>query len=241
MSSICAIAWIRAARPASLPGLRKRAKIENKVEKLSASDTVRAVRFAEVVIVLMDADNAYETQDLRIADLAEREGRAVVFAVNKWDAAANKQELLRDLKEKQERLLPQLAGAPLITVSALTGRGLERLREAVLEMHAAWNIRVTTARLNQWLEGRLQAHPPPAPSGRRIRLRYMTQVKSRPPSFMVSCSRPEDLPESYSRYLVNGLREAFDMKGVPIRLSMRKGDNPYADKKKPRGHRRSSK
>ncbi len=220
-------------------GLRKRAKIENKVEKLSASDAVRAVRFAEVVIVLMDADNAYETQDLRIADLAEREGRAVVFAVNKWDAAENKQALLRDLKEKQERLLPQLSGAPLITVSALTGRGLERLREAVLEMHAAWNIRVPTAKLNQWLEARLQAHPPPAPSGRRIRLRYMTQVKSRPPSFMVSCSRPEDLPASYSRYLVNGLRDAFAMKGVPIRLAMRKGDNPYADKKKPRGHRKS--
>ena len=220
-------------------GLRKRAKIENKVEKLSASDAVRAVRFAEVVIVLMDAENAFETQDLRIADLAEREGRAVVFAVNKWDAAANKQELLRDLKEKQERLLPQLSGAPLITVSALTGRGLERLREAVLEMHAAWNIRVPTAKLNQWLEARLQAHPPPAPSGRRIRLRYMTQVKSRPPSFMVSCSRPEDLPTSYSRFLVNGLRETFGMKGVPIRLAMRKGDNPYADKKKPRGHRKS--
>ena len=222
-------------------GLRKRARIENKVEKLSASDAVRAVRFAEVVIVLMDAENAYESQDLRIADLAEREGRAVVFAINKWDAAANKQELLHDLKEKQERLLPQLAGAPLITVSALTGRGLDRLREAVLEMHSAWNIRVPTAKLNQWLEARTQAHPPPAPSGRRIRLRYMTQIKARPPSFMVSCSRPEDLPTSYSRFLVNGLRETFGMKGVPIRLSMRKGDNPYADKKKPRGHRSSSK
>ncbi len=222
-------------------GLRKRARIENKLEKLSASDAVRAVRFAEVVIVLMDAENAYETQDLRIADLAEREGRAVVFAVNKWDAVTNKQELLRDLKEKQERLLPQLSGAPLVTVSALTGRGIDRLREAVLEMHEAWNIRITTAKLNQWLEARVQAHPPPAPSGRRIRLRYMTQVKARPPTFMVSCSRPEDLPTSYSRFLVNGLREVFGMKGIPIRLSMRKGENPYADKKKPRGHRSSSK
>ncbi|MDG1207642.1 MAG: ribosome biogenesis GTPase Der [Paracoccaceae bacterium] len=222
-------------------GLRKRARIENKVEKLSASDAVRAVRFAEVVIVLMDAENAYETQDLRIADLAEREGRAVVFAINKWDAAANKQELLRDLKEKQERLLPQLSGAPLITVSALTGRGLDRLREAVLEMHEAWNIRIPTAKLNQWLAARTQAHPPPAPSGRRIRLRYMTQIKSRPPTFMVSCSRPEDLPTSYSRFLVNGLREVFGMKGIPIRLSMRKGENPFAEKKKPRGHRSSSK
>ncbi len=231
----------RAFRVFDTAGLRKRARIENKLEKLSASDAVRAVRFAEVVIVLMDAENAYETQDLRIADLAEREGRAVVFAINKWDAVANKQELLRDLKEKQERLLPQLSGAPLVTISALTGRGIDRLREAVLEMHEAWNIRIPTAKLNQWLAARTQAHPPPAPSGRRIRLRYMTQVKSRPPTFMVSCSRPEDLPTSYSRFLVNGLREVFGMKGIPIRLSMRKGENPFADKKKPRGHRSSSK
>ncbi|MEO1610891.1 MAG: ribosome biogenesis GTPase Der [Pseudomonadota bacterium] len=218
-------------------GLRKRAKIDAKVEKLSASDAVRAVKFAEVVIVLMDADNAYETQDLRIADLAEREGRAVVFAVNKWDLVEDKQERLKELKEMQERLLPQLSGAPLITLAAITGRGLERLREAVLSMHEIWNIRLTTAKLNNWLLAKVQGHPPPAPSGRRIRLRYMTQVKARPPSFMVSCSKPEDLPESYTRFLVNGLRKDFGMRGVPIRIAMRKGDNPYADKKKPRGHR----
>ncbi|MEL7462626.1 MAG: ribosome biogenesis GTPase Der [Pseudomonadota bacterium] len=218
-------------------GLRKRAKIDAKVEKLSASDAVRAVKFAEVVIVLMDADNAYETQDLRIADLAEREGRAVVFAVNKWDLVEDKQERLKELKEMQERLLPQLSGAPLITLAAITGRGLERLREAVMSMHEIWNMRLTTAKLNNWLLAKVQGHPPPAPSGRRIRLRYMTQVKARPPSFMVSCSKPEDLPESYTRFLVNGLRKDFGMRGVPIRIAMRKGDNPYADKKKPRGHR----
>ena len=218
-------------------GLRKRAKIDAKVEKLSASDAVRAVKFAEVVIVLMDAANAFEQQDLRIADLAEREGRAVVFAVNKWDLEEEKQTRLADLKEMQERLLPQLSGAPLITLAAITGRGLERLREAVEEMHRVWNIRLTTAKLNNWLLAKTQGHPPPAPSGRRIRLRYMTQVKARPPSFMISCSKPEDLPESYTRFLVNGLRKDFGMKGVPIRIAMRKGDNPYAGKKKPRGHR----
>lgn len=130
--------------------------------------------------------------------------------------------------------MPQLSGAPLVTVSSLTGRGLDRLREAVLKMHGVWNERVTTARLNQWLAAKTAAHPPPAPSGRRIRLRYMTQIKSRPPSFIVSCSKPEDLPESYSRFLVNGLRQDFGLQGVPIRLSMRKNENPYADKKKRR-------
>ncbi|MEO0362451.1 MAG: ribosome biogenesis GTPase Der, partial [Pseudomonadota bacterium] len=139
--------------------------------------------------------------------------------------------------EMQERLLPQLSGAPLVTLSALTGRGLDRLREAVEDMAAVWSRRVPTAKLNDWLAAKTQAHPPPAPGGRRIRLRYMTQAKTRPPSFMVSCSKPEDLPESYSRFLVNGLRQDFGLKGVPIRLSMRKGENPYADKKKPRGRR----
>ena len=216
-------------------GLRKRAKIDDKLEKLSASDAVRAVKFAEVVVVLMDVATCFETQDLRIADLAEREGRAVVFAVNKWDVEADKQGRLKELKEMQERLLPQLSGAPLITISALTGRGLERLRDAIVEMHDVWNMRVTTAKLNNWLIAKTQGHPPPAPGGRRIRLRYMTQVKARPPSFMVSCSKPEDLPESYTRFLVNGLRKDFGMRGVPIRLAMRKNENPYEGKKKPRG------
>lgn len=217
-------------------GLRKRARVDQRLEKLSASDAVRAVKFAEVVILLMDGASAFETQDLRIADLAEREGRAVVFAVNKWDLETERSARLAELREMCERLLPQLSGAPLITLSARTGRGLERLREAVLEMSAVWNTRLTTAKLNQWLAARTEAHPPPAPGGRRIRLRYMTQVKARPPSFIISCSRPDALPESYSRFLVNGLRADFGMRGVPIRLDMRKGENPYANKKKPRGH-----
>ncbi|MEX2520775.1 MAG: ribosome biogenesis GTPase Der [Paracoccaceae bacterium] len=217
-------------------GLRRRARVDEKLEKLSVTDAIRAVKFAEVVVIMMDHTNAFETQDLRIADLAEREGRAVVFAVSKWDLEPDRGTRLAALKEMLERHLPQLSGAPLITVSAITGRGVDRLREAVLEMSEAWNRRIATAKLNQWLIARVAQHPPPAPGGRRIRLRYMTQVKARPPSFMISCSKPEDLPESYSRFLVNGLRQDFGLKGVPVRLTLRKNENPFADKKKPRGH-----
>ena len=215
-------------------GMRKRAKVQEKLEKLSVSDGLRAVKFAEVVVVLLDAAIPFEQQDLRIADLAEREGRAVVVAVNKWDIEPKKQAKLSDLKEAFERLLPQLRGAPLVTVSAKTGRGMERLREAVMRAHEVWNRRVPTAHLNRWLTAMLEQHPPPAPSGRRIKLRYMTQAKSRPPGFVVMCSQPDKMPESYSRYLINGLREDLDMPGTPIRLHMRgQGDkNPYKDKKK---------
>ena len=215
-------------------GMRKKAKVQEKLEKLSVADGLRAVKFAEVVVVLLDAAIPFEQQDLRIADLAEREGRAVVVAVNKWDIEGSKQEKLKQLKLDFERLLPQLRGAPLITVSAKTGKGLNRLKEAVLRAHEIWNRRVTTAQLNRWLTGMLEAHPPPAPGGRRIKLRYMTQAKTRPPGFVVMCSYPDKLPESYKRYLVNGLREDFDMPGTPIRLTFRgQGDkNPYKDKKK---------
>ncbi|MDR9426986.1 MAG: ribosome biogenesis GTPase Der [Salibaculum sp.] len=215
-------------------GMRKKARVQDKVEKLSVSDGLRAVKFAEVVIVLLDAAIPFEQQDLRIADLAEREGRAVVVAVNKWDIEDDKQAKLKGLKEAFDRLLPQLRGAPLVTVSAKTGRGLDRLHDAVLRSHDIWNRRVTTAQLNRWLSGMVEAHPPPAPGGRRIKLRYMTQVKTRPPGFVVMCSNPEKLSEGYTRYLVNGLREDFDMPGTPIRLSMRgQGDkNPYKNRKK---------
>jgi GTP-binding protein len=222
----------RAFRIFDTAGMRRKARVQQKVEKLSVGDALRAVRFAEVVIVLIDAGAPFETQDLRIADLAEREGRAVVVAVNKWDLEPEKQAKLRELREEFERLLPQLRGAPLVTVSALTGKGLDRLRDAVLKVHETWNLRAPTAALNRWLAEMTEAHPPPAPSGRRIRLRYMTQVKARPPSFVVFCSRPEDLPDSYARFLVNGLRRDFGLQGVPIRLSWRKGENPYADKRK---------
>lgn len=215
-------------------GMRKKAKVQEKLEKLSVSDGLRAVGFAEVVVVLLDAAIPFEQQDLRIADLAEREGRAVVVAVNKWDLEADRQGKLRDLKEQFERLLPQLRGAPLVTVSAKTGRGLDRLRGAILSAHEVWNRRITTAQLNRWLTGMLEAHPPPAPGGRRIKLRYVTQVKTRPPAFVAMCSHPDKLPESYKRYMINGLREDFDMPGTPIRLTFRSqsDQNPYKNRKK---------
>ena len=215
-------------------GMRKKAKVQEKLEKLSVSDGLRAVKFAEVVVVLLDAAIPFEQQDLRIADLAEREGRAVVVAVNKWDLEEHKQAKLAELREAFERLLPQLRGAPLVTLSARTGRGLDRLHGAILRAHEVWNRRVPTAALNRWLTEMLEAHPPPAPSGRRIKLRYATQAKTRPPGFAVMCSHPDKLPESYSRYLINGLRDDFDMPGTPIRLWMRgQGDkNPFKDRKK---------
>ena len=216
-------------------GMRKKARVQDKLEKLSVSDGLRAVKFAEVVVVLLDAAIPFEQQDLRIADLAEREGRAVVVAVNKWDVEPEKQQKLRELREAFERLLPQLRGAPLETVSAKTGRGLDRLRAAVEKAHEVWNRRITTAQLNRWLVGMLEQHPPPAPGGRRIKLRYMTQAKTRPPGFVVMCSHPDKLPESYTRYLINGLRDDFDMPGTPVRLYMRSQSdkNPYKAKKKP--------
>jgi GTP-binding protein len=215
-------------------GMRKKAKVQEKLEKLSVSDGLRAVKFAEVVVVLLDAAIPFEQQDLRIADLAEREGRAVVVAVNKWDIEEDKQDKLRALKEAFDRLLPQLRGAPLITVSARTGRGLDRLHAAIMRAHDVWNRRVPTAALNRWLPGMLERHPPPAPQGRRIKLRYITQAKTRPPGFIIMCSNPEKMSDSYSRYLVGGLREDFDMPGTPIRLTFRGqgNDNPFKGRKK---------
>ncbi|MHA3915844.1 ribosome biogenesis GTPase Der [Halovulum sp. GXIMD14793] len=212
-------------------GMRKKAKVQEKLEKLSVSDGLRAVKFAEVVVVLLDVQVPFEQQDLRIADLAEREGRAVVIAVNKWDLEENKSGKAKELREEFARLLPQLKGAPVVMVSAVTGRGLDQLRDAILEAYAVWNTRISTARLNKWLAGEVEMHPPPAPGGRRIKLRYMTQVKTRPPSFALFCSIPDALPDSYRRYLVNGLRRDFDMPGTPIRLMLRSGDNPYKNKK----------
>ncbi|MDW4548890.1 ribosome biogenesis GTPase Der [Defluviimonas sp. D31] len=214
-------------------GMRKKAKVTEKLEKLSVADGLRAVRFAEVVVVLLDVGIPFEQQDLRIADFAETEGRAVVLAANKWDLEEDKTEKLKELREAFERLLPQLKGAPMVTVSAKTGKGLDRLHAAILKAYDVWNRRVTTAKLNQWLGAMTEAHPPPAPGGRRIKLRYMTQVKTRPPAFVVMCKNADQLPDSYSRYLVNGLRADFDMPGTPVRLTFRdQGDkNPFKDKK----------
>ena len=225
-------------------GMRRKAKVTDKIEKMSVSDGVRAVRFAEIVVVLLDAAIPFESQDLRIADLAEREGRAVVVAVNKWDLKAARRSSSKELRLDLERLLPQLRGTPLVTVSALTGRGLDALRDAIRAAHGVWNRRVPTARLNEWLAGMVAAHPPPAPGGRRIKLRYMTQAKTRPPGFVVMCSNPDALPESYSRYLVNGLREDFDMPGVPIRLHLRaqsqRGAKAGGARRPPKPRRRRS-
>lgn len=217
-------------------GMRKKARVQEKLEKLSVADGLRAVRFAEVVVVLLDAAIPFESQDLRIADLAEREGRAVVVAVNKWDLVADRAGRLKAMREAFERLLPQLSGAPLVAVSATRGTGLDRLRQAVVQAHTVWNRRVPTARLNQWLAGMIAAHPPPAPGGRRIKLRYATQAKTRPPGFVVMCSHPDKVPESYRRYLVNGLRADFDMPGTPVRLTLRSQSdrNPYKAKRKPK-------
>jgi len=213
-------------------GLRKRAKIEEKLEKLSVSDTLNAVRFAEVVVVLMDVQAPFEEQDLRIVDLVEREGRAVVIGMNKWDLAESRPGAIKKLREETDHWLPQVTGVPVVGTSGLTGAGLDRLMAAVVEAHAVWNKRAPTSALNRWLADVTSAHPPPAVSGRRIRLDYVTQPKSRPPSFVLFCSRADAVPEAYRRYLVNELRETFDLPGTPIRLTLREKKNPYAKRKR---------
>lgn len=231
------VEWDWRGRPVKLfdtAGMRRKAKVQEKLEKLSVADGLRAVRFAEVVIVLLDATIPFEKQDLQIADLIVREGRAPVIAFNKWDLIDEPQELLAELREKTTRLLPQIRGIRAVTVSAETGRGLDKLMQAVLSTHETWNTRISTGRLNRWLERAVAAHPPPAVAGRRLKVKYMTQVKTRPPGFVISCSRPEAMPAAYVRYLVNGLRDAFEMPGVPIRVALRTSDNPYAGRAKRR-------
>ena len=208
-------------------GLRRRARVEAKLEKLSAADALRAICFAEVVVLVLDAGEGLEKQDLTIARLVEEEGRALVIAANKWDAVADKTAAKRKLRDRVETSLPQVRGVPVVTLSALTGRNLDPLLEAVVEAHDAWNRRVPTAQLNRWLAEATAAHPPPAISGRRMRLRYMTQVKTRPPTFALFAARAEELPDSYLRYLVNGIRETFGIWGVPVRLNLRMPRNPY--------------
>jgi GTP-binding protein len=213
-------------------GLRRKAKVQEKLEKLSVADALRAIRFAEVVIIVFDATVPFEKQDLQITDLIIREGRAPVIAFNKWDMIDNQQERLAELREMTDRLLPQVRGVQAVTISAETGRGLEKLMAAVIKTHQVWNRRVSTGRLNRWLEGILAHHPPPAVAGRRLKIKYVTQAKTRPPGFVVSCSRPDAMPQSYVRYLVNNMREAFEMPGVPIRVALRTSDNPFAGKAK---------
>jgi GTP-binding protein len=213
-------------------GLRRRSRIEEKLEKLSVADALRAVRFAEVVVMMMDAQNKFEEQDLRIADLIEREGRAIVLAVNKWDLVERKPNLISTMRTDADHWLPQVRGAPLVAVSGLTGEGIDRLMKAIQEAYAVWNRRIPTAALNRWFEQAVSNNPPPSVSGRRLKLNYITQTKARPPSFVLFCSRADAVPTSYLRYLVNSLREAFDLPGTPVRITLREKANPFAHKRK---------
>jgi GTP-binding protein len=224
--------WDWEGRPVRLvdtAGLRRKARIHETLERLSTADTLRAITFAEVVILVMDAESAFETQDLQIADLVEREGRGLVYCLAKWDLVAEPQARLAALKETAERMLPQLRGTPLVALSAETGRGVERLMPAVFQAYGAWSVKVKTRDLNDWLAIAVQRHPPPAVNGKRIKPKYMAQLKGRPPTFVLFASRAEHLPDTYRRYLINSLRESFDLPGTPIRITIKSGKNPYAE------------
>lgn len=220
----------RAIKLVDTAGLRKKARVQKKLEKLSVADSLRVIRMAEVVVLMVDAEETFEKQDLTIAAHVIEEGRALVIAVNKWDTVKDRQGTLKLIRDRLSISLPQVRGVPVITLSALSGRGVEKLIPAVLEVYELWNTRISTARLNRWLEIMLEQHPPPMAKGRRLKIRYMTQVKARPPTFSLFMSSRGELPESYLRYLVNGLREDFNLPAVPIRLFPRTGKNPYADK-----------
>ena len=210
-------------------GLRRKAKVQEKLEKLSTQDTIRSITFAEVVVLVMDATHPFETQDLQIADLVEREGRGLVFVLAKWDLVENPGATLKAWIEEVQLKLPQVKGTPVIALSAETGRHLDRLMPAIFKVHADWSTKVKTRDLNDWLSMAVQRHPPPAVNGKRMKPKYMAQTKARPPTFVLMASRADQIPESYRRYLVNSLRESFDLPGVPIRLTVKGGKNPYMD------------
>jgi GTPase len=212
-------------------GLRRKAQISDSLEKLSVGNTLESIRMSEVVMLVMDASMILDKQDLTIARMVVEEGRALVIAINKWDMVDDPQAALNRLSDRLETSLPQVKGLSSVTISAISGKNLDRLMDAVIQTHKIWNKRVSTAKINRWLEDALEQHPPPAlDRGRRIRIRYGTQVKARPPTFVLFTSKPDQLPDSYTRYLVNSLRVAFDMPGVPIRIHLRAGKNPFADK-----------
>ena len=223
----------RALKMFDTAGLRRRARVEDKLEKLAGADALRAAKFAEVVILLIDATAPFEKQDLTLADLVAREGRALVIGLNKWDLIEDKGGRLKMLREEALRLLPQVRGAPVVPLAGETGYGVERLMEAVMQVEQTWNKRISTSRLNRWLEATLERHPPPAVAGRRIKIRYMTQLRARPPYFVIFGNQLDALPTSYERFLLNGLREAFDLPGVPLRLSRKTSENPYKGRKSP--------
>lgn len=218
----------RAIRLFDTAGLRRRSRIEAKLERLSAGDTRRAIRFADTVVLVLDALQPLEKQDLTIANQVAEEGRALVLALNKWDAVKDRDAALKQVRERLETSLPQLHGLAVVPISGLAGTGIEPLMKATLAADAVWNKRVPTGALNRWLAAIQQRHPPPLAAGRRLRLRYITQVNTRPPSFALFASQPGELPEAYRRYLVNMLRQDFALPGTPIRMMLRKGDNPYA-------------
>lgn len=221
----------RRIRLVDTAGLRRRARIDDSLEKLMVAETLNAIRMAEVVVLMLDANMVMEKQDLTIARMVIDEGRALVIAVNKWDAADNRGETIQRLNDRLQTSLPQVRGIPTVTISGLKGHGLDRLLESTFAIHRVWNSRVGTSKLNRWLNEMTERHPTPLSKlGRRIRLRYMTQVKTRPPTFAIFASKPDELPDSYMRYLVNGLRDTFSMDGVPIRIYIRKPKNPYANK-----------
>ena len=210
-------------------GMRKKAKVQAKLERMSVGDSLHALKFADICILVMDANEAFEKQDLSIADLVVREGRGLVFCLAKWDTIEDTRAHAEELKLVARESLPQARGAPLVTVAAQSGVGLDRLMRAVEEAHEDWTARVKTKDLNEWLYATIARHPPPAVGGRRIKPRYLTQIKARPPTFVLISSRAEEMPESYKRYLVNAMRDAFDLHAAPIRLIVKAGKNPYAD------------
>ena len=219
----------RRVRLVDTAGLRRKARIDAALEKLSTQDAIRAITFAEVVVLVMDATHPFETQDLTIADLVEREGRALVFVLAKWDLIDDPGARLKDFIDHAERMLPQLRGAPVVALSAETGRGLDRLMPAVIKAHTDWSTKLKTRDLNDWLKLAVERHPPPAVNGHRVKPKYMAQIKARPPTFVLFASRADKLPDSYRRYLVNSLRQSFDLPGTPIRISVKSGKNPYAE------------
>jgi GTPase len=218
----------RAMRLVDTAGLRRRARVSERLELLSGAETARALRFAQVVVLVLDATEDFEKQDLTIAREVLEEGRALVIAANKWDAVGDRDATLKALTDRIERSLPQARGIPLVTISAETGSGIAALMRRVFEIYENWNQRISTADLNRWLAGITDRHPPPLASGKSVKLRYATQIKTRPPTFAIFVNRPASLPDSYLRYLVNGLRETFGLDGVPLRITLRKSNNPYA-------------
>jgi GTP-binding protein len=226
--------WDWNGRPVRLvdtAGLRRKARVIEALEKLSTHDAIRAITFAEVVILVMDATHPFETQDVQIADLVEREGRALVFVLAKWDLVEDPNDRLKACQETAERMLPQLKGTPMVALSAETGRGLERLMPAVAKAHADWSTKVKTSDLNTWLRLAVERHPPPLAAGRRVKPKYIAQTKARPPTFMLFASRATSMPDSYRRYLINSIRQSFDLPGTPVRLIVKSSSNPYAEDK----------